>query len=102
LWYSWLVLATYPDSVARLLWEVDSTAVNPVEHKDYVLERVMSRGGWEAMQWLRASYSREEIADFLQRKGQRLPPRELAYWALITGITPAIAMGGGRPAWAGP
>jgi hypothetical protein len=63
----------------------------------------MTRGGWDAMCWLRATFDRSTLADFIRRKGTRLPPRDLAYWALIAGVDDmVIGRGGGRPAWAGP
>lgn len=90
-----------PDCVSRLFWEVAPSEVDLERHRDYVLERVMSRGGWEAMRWLRATYSRDTIADFLSRKGGRLTARDRAYWSLIAGVVETQAPGGGRPAWAG-
>ncbi len=87
--------------VCHLFWEVKPEDVDLDRHGDYVLERVMSRGGWEAMCWLRAAYSPEAIADFLRRKGDRLTPRDRAYWSLIAGVPNAQAPGGGRPQWAG-
>lgn len=87
--------------VARLFWDVDPESVDVEQHRDYVMERVMARGGWEAMRWLRRTYSREQLADFLLRKGSRLAPRERAYWALIAGVDIPIGQGGGRPPWAG-
>jgi squalene cyclase len=71
-------------------------------HIDYVMERVMSRGGWVAMRWLRETYPPEAMSDFLRRKGARLAPRELAYWSLIAGLEIALPRGGARPPWAGP
>lgn len=53
------------------------------------------------MRWLRAAYSRDVIADFLQRRGARLTPRDRAYWALVAGVAEAQSPGGGRPKWAG-
>jgi hypothetical protein len=91
----------FPPEVARLFWDTDPAQVNLRRHHDYVMERVMARGGWTAMCWLRQAYSREELADFLSRKGARLPPRELAYWAVIAGIHIPIPRGGGQPSWAG-
>ncbi len=93
----------FPAEVQRLFWEVDPQSVDLGRHRDYVMERVMSRGGWVAMTWLRQAYSREEMAEYLVRKGARLlPPRELAYWSLIAGVDVPIPRGGGRPSWAGP
>ena len=91
----------FPDCVRRLFWDVDPGAVEPERHGDYIMERVMSRGTWDAMRWLRTMYSREQLADFLRRRGDRLTPRDRAYWSLIAGILVPQAPGGGRPAWAG-
>lgn len=91
-----------PVEVARLFWDVEPAGVDRDRHRDYVMERVMARGGWVAMGWLRRVYTPEELADFLRRKGSRLAPRELAYWAVIAGIDVPVAQGGGRPPWAGP
>lgn len=101
-WYTLDAMAeAVPDSVRRLFWDVDPEAVNLDEHADYVLERVMTRGTWEAMCWLRARYSKDAIADFLRRRGDRLPPRDRAYWALVSGEPMLQQRGGGRPTWAG-
>jgi hypothetical protein len=96
------VAAALPPDVARLFWEVDPEQIDLRRHLDYVMERVMSRGGWVAMRWLRETYPPEEMGDFLLRKGARLAPRELAYWSLIAGLEVAPTRGGARPPWAGP
>jgi len=96
------VADSLPPDVARLFWDTDPAQVDLRAHRDYVLERVMSRGGWAAMRWLRDTYTTDEMADFLVRKGVRLAPRELAYWSLIAGIEISAPRGGARPPWAGP
>jgi ribonuclease HI len=90
-----------PDAVRRLFWDVEPDAVEIERHRDYVMERIMTRGTWEAMRWLRSTYSKREMADFLARKADRLPPRDRAYWALVAGHALPTTPGGGRPAWAG-
>jgi hypothetical protein len=95
-------VAALPADVARLFWDTDPEQVDLRAHRDYVMERVMSRGGWAAMRWLRDMYPSEEMADFLVRKGRRLAPRELAYWSLIAGIELSPIRGGARAPWAGP
>lgn len=91
--------AALPPSLHWLFWEVDPTSVDVVAHQDYVIERLMSRGDWEAMRWLGATYPREVLADFLERKGQRLAPRELAYWSFFVGRDHQPSRGGARPQW---
>jgi hypothetical protein len=96
------VQASLPESVARLLWDVDSTRIDLHRDAALILERVMARGSWDAMKWLRAQYSREEIAAFVRGEGARkLSPRDLAYWALVCGVDTVVGAGGGRPSWAG-
>ena len=89
-----------PEAVRILLWDVDPDTVDPDAHRDYLMERVMGRGTWQAMRWLRHAYSREQIADFVRRKGERLTPRDEAYWALVSGVERVQRPGGGRPGWA--
>jgi len=90
----------FPPEVRTLLWDVDPDAIDPVAHRDFILERVMSRGGWIAMQWLRRVTSPEIRSSFLKRKGERLSPRDRAYWRLVSGLPEqAQVPGGGRPPW---
>jgi hypothetical protein len=97
-----VVSSTLPPAVVRLLWDVDPETIDLDRDRTFVFERVMTRGTWEAMQWLRARYSRESIADFLRTQGaKRLPPRDLAYWALVADVELPSTPGGGRPRWAG-
>jgi hypothetical protein len=93
--------ASVPECVARLLWDVDPESIDPAGDRDYVMERVMSRGTWEAMRWLRATYTVHEMADFLRRRGTRLSPRDRAYWSSIAGLPRIQDTGGGRPPWLG-
>jgi len=93
--------AVVPEHLRHLFWEVDPNEIDLVRHADYVMERVMTRGGWEAMRWLRTSYSSKEIAGFLRRRGERITPRDRAYWSLVSGLQDNQRAGGGRPAWAG-
>ncbi len=90
-----------PESVVRLLWDVDPDAIDLRRDRALIMERVMSRGTWEAMQWLRRQYSHEDLAEFVRTRGvRRLSPRDLAYWALVTGVEVPSRAGGGRPSWA--
>ena len=73
-----------PSYLQRYFWEYDPQALDIHKHANVIMARVMERGTWQAMLWLREKYSVEEICSFLYSKGWKvLPPRELNYWALV-------------------
>ncbi len=95
-------MSSLPADVARLLWDVDPAGIDPARDAPLIFERVMSRGSWEAMKWLRATYSKALLAEFVKTQGaRRLSPRDLAYWALVCDVDVQPGAGGGRPGWAG-
>lgn len=90
-----------PAELTWLFWDVDPETIDLVEHRDYVLERVMTRGTWPAMRWLIAQFEPPVLAEFLLRRSDRLTPRDQAFWSLIAGVPHQAKPGGGRPSWAG-
>ena len=70
------------------MWEYDPDAlIQSSELPDMVIEKVMARGGWPAMQWLLQTVDRERLRTFLIERGSRvLAPRELNFWALACEI----------------
>ena len=97
--YDRVLQASLPDFIRILFWDVDPATVDLVRHRDYVMERVMTRGGWDAMRWLRSTYETSSLADFLSTRGERLAPRERAYWSLVASCEVPQEQGGGRPGW---
>ncbi len=83
----------------RLFWDVDPATVELDAHADYVMERVMTRGTLEAMRWLRGTYSVAQLADYLRRRGDRIPPRDRAYWHLVAGLPLVLEPSGATPPW---
>jgi len=78
-----------PEFLFPLFWEYDPRTMDIVKHASLIIGRIMERGSWASMVWLRETYSREQLVSFLEGRGRRmLPPRELNYWALISGIDP--------------
>lgn len=95
-------MAAFPAAVEQLFWDVDPGQVDIERHRSYVMERVMSRGTWEAMRWLLATYSAAAIREFVEAQGQKvLTPEVLAFWSLMSDARVVIPTGGGRPRWAG-
>jgi hypothetical protein len=76
-----------PPFLRSLFWEFDIGCIDRVKHADTVMGRIMERGNWPAMRWLRRAYHNDQIVSFLERRGKKvLPPREVNYWALISGV----------------
>ena len=77
-----------PPEVLRLMWEYDTHAlIQSSELPNAVIERVMARGGWPAMQWLLRTVDSERLRTFLIERGSRvLAPRELSFWAMACEI----------------
>jgi hypothetical protein len=77
----------FPEFLFDFFWEYDPTTIDLAAHADLIMNRIMSRGTWEAMIWIEKNYSQRQIASFLRRQGRtKLPPRGLNYWAFICGV----------------
>ena len=80
-----------PEFLRPLFWEYDFGKIDIRRHADSIMHRIMERGDWQAMCWLRNAYSNGRIVSFLERRGKRvLPPRELNFWAFVSGIPEEI------------
>ena len=70
-----------------LFWDVDVSAFEPSEYPDYTILRVLELGDQDAVRWLRATFSEEQILKVL-RTERRLSRKSANFWALIYGIPP--------------
>jgi hypothetical protein len=78
-------IPSIPDSMKWLFWDADFSRLDPVTHKRYILERILSRGNTEAVEWMRACYPKRQILNFINKNLSRMDARSLNYWALIYG-----------------
>ena len=78
-----------PEFLKSFFWEYGDAGIDVDRNAHLVMERIMTRGPWKAMHWLRDTYSTQQIKAFLINKGVNvLPPRELNYWLLLTNTVP--------------
>ena len=76
-----------PEFLFPLFWEYDPGTIDTAEHAGLIIGRIMERGTWASMVWLKKTYTKDQLVSFLENKGHRtLPLRELNYWALMSGI----------------
>jgi hypothetical protein len=82
------LLMPIPEFLKPFFWEYAHKNIDTMRHASTIMARIMERGSWEAMIWLKKTYSWEQIINFLINRGKdSLPPRELNYWLLISGVS---------------
>lgn len=52
-----------PHSVKFVLWSYDLSQIDSEKHKKLIISQVLNFGSLEAVNWLFANYSRQEIRD---------------------------------------
>lgn len=76
-----------PKFLHPLFWESDVNRIDLRKHADTIMGRIMERGTWDAMCWLRQMYNNIQIVSFLERRGKKiLSAREINYWAFVSGV----------------
>ena len=73
-----------PKNLESLFWDCDFHAVRMDEHRNFIIRRILDRGNWEAISWLRRTVGDQIIREwFLQKEGGGLDPRKLRFWGLV-------------------
>ena len=81
-----------PEDLRSLFWDCDFASLSLVEHRGFVIRRILDRGDWGAITWLRRALGDEAIRDwFLAKSGGGLDPRKLRFWELILNLPAAEA-----------
>jgi len=76
-----------PSAVTDLLWDVAAAELRLPQHRDFLIGRILTRGTWAAVEWLRRDLTDAEIAEYVQRtRGRLLSPRQLRFWELVLGL----------------
>lgn len=82
-----------PESVRRLLWDVEAATVDPVCQRNFLLDRVLEYGGIEALRWAEAAYGLDGIRDDFLARGDRVLTRKTrSFWRLILQLDDATCM----------
>jgi hypothetical protein len=76
-----------PPSLHTFFWEYNPAELDTRKFSNFIMERLMERGSWEAMQWLLASFSAQQRLAYLQTRGRKiLSPKTLNYWAIMSDV----------------
>jgi hypothetical protein len=73
-----------PPDLENLFWDCDFSSVDLDQHRNFVIRRVLDRGDWDSIRWLRKAVGDTAIREwFLAKNGGGLDPRRLQFWGII-------------------
>jgi hypothetical protein len=73
-----------PEHLRPFFWDHPFTRLRWDQHQDFITGRLMERGDWRAMQWLRRQAGDDTLRRWLiARSGRGISPRQLRYWELV-------------------
>ncbi len=60
-----------PDKFKKYFWDCDFSKLNIINHKDYILNRLLSYGDLSVINFILTTFSLNDISVFLNIKGQK-------------------------------
>lgn len=78
-------MGTIPLRIKRLFWDVDREEVEVKAHRFYIIRRIIDYGNLEDVQWMKETYSPEEIIEVV-RKSRGLTRKSACFWAAYFNI----------------
>ena len=82
--------AGIPRSLTPCFQEHDLERLDPAQHADLVIERVLAYGDRRELRWLFDYYGRARVIEWVQRIGaRRLPWRRYNLWCVLLELPPA-------------
>lgn len=76
-----------PELLRPFFWDCDYARITWTGHRDFVISRVLARGNWEAIRWLRETVGDGGLREYLAvHHGKELSPRQLRFWEVVLGI----------------
>jgi len=76
-----------PELLGRYFWDYAPGRLTWPESRYTIIWRLLEKGGFEAVHWLRENVGDEGIRDFIiERRGRGIDPQWLRYWEPIVGL----------------
>ena len=80
---------TLPASLQAFFWDCDFAALSWNAHRDFIIRRLLQRGAWDSIQWLRRKIGDPVLrAWIIAHAGGGLAPRQSRFWELILDLPP--------------
>ena len=81
------VAGRLPKHLRPLFWEYHFAQLTWQADANLIIGRILTAGGWEAIQWLRRRLPNPAFKDWLERRrGAGLSARQLRFWELVLGL----------------
>lgn len=78
-----------PKFIRPFLWSYDTAAINVERDKERIVTNILNWGTEEAVKWLFATYSKEEIAEIVANpKPGEWNKKSINYWSLVLDVSP--------------
>jgi len=74
-----------PNNLIQFFWDIDTQQFDPLAYPDYTIGRILEIGDSQAISWMKATYSPEQIRAVI-RAERRLSPKSASFWALVYDI----------------
>lgn len=71
-----------PIRLKTLFWDTDFSKLNPLAHRDYILERILEYGDPGAVRWAREVYGLPEMLR-VAANSRRVGPKTRIFWKMI-------------------
>jgi len=72
------------EEIRPIFWDYDFRRLRWEKDRELIIGRILSRGDWQALKWLRSRLDSAVLRDWLlRRRGAGLSSRQLRFWELI-------------------
>jgi hypothetical protein len=76
-----------PKNLKPLFWDYDFKQLSWQQDKDLIISRILEKGDWQSILWLRHQLSDKELSTWIiAKEGRGLELRQLRFWELILGL----------------
>lgn len=84
-----MATASIPSSVKAVLWSYDTDQIDVVRDKSLIIKQILDYGTYDAVQWMRRTYSHEDIVAVVHAVPRSAwGKKSLALWSLVYGVMP--------------
>ena len=78
-------MKSLPKFLKKYFWDIDFEKLDVKTHYQDILVRILEHGDMKAIDWMKRSFTKDDVAEVLFRL-RGISPKSANFWALIFGI----------------